>query len=193
MKITLMAGIGLISLAPVLLAQDFDFKMLDKLSEHAKSSTNISLDEDSLVMVSKIFASQHGKDGEQLQSILKNLNGIYIRSYDFDKPGQYSEAELAPLRAYLKRPGWKPVLDVHEDKEWTQIYLLTLAGNKMGGMALVSTEPTSLTVVYINGELDLADLQKLSDDMGLDFNVRGLAGSKAGAGKMTDNKSKTAK
>jgi hypothetical protein len=167
LRTSVLAAIALLSVVPGVLAQEFDFKTLDKLGVNAKSSTNVTLDADMLKLAVGFLANDDDKDGAAIKSLVGNLKGIYVRAYEFDKPGQYAEADLAPLRAILKQPRWKNVVDVREDKESTQVYFLPTANNKLGGVALISTEPTSLTVVYIDGELSMSDLQKLSGNMGI--------------------------
>lgn len=175
MKKILMTGL-LFAIAPVLFAQDFDFHSLDKLAAVARSSTNLTFDANMLKFAAGFLGSDGDKDAASLKSMVANLKGIYIRAYEFDKPGQYSESDVAPLRAYLKQAKWSPILEVKEDKEWTQIFVLPATnGTKIGGLAVVSTEPTSLTVVYIDGAIDPADLEKLNGNLGIP-DIKGLDG-----------------
>jgi len=162
---------------PALAAQDFDFSVLDKLGANAKSSTNVTLDADMLKMASN-FLDNGDKNAAGIKAMVSGLKGVYVREYQFEKAGQYAEADLAPLREFLKQPKWKAVVDVKDPKESTQVYFLSGANDKLGGMAVVSTEPTALTVVYINGEIDANDLQKLSGNMGIP-DLGKLTGGKA--------------
>ena len=173
-------------------AQDFDFKTLDKLAAVAKSSTNLTLDASTLKMASAFLGNDNDKDAASIKSLVAKVKGIYIRAYEFDKPGQYSESDVAPLRAYLKQPRWKAILESKAANEWTQVFLLPTANDsKLGGLAIVSTEPTSLTVVYIDGELDPDDLRKLGGNLGIP-EINGLSGKPADS-KKADNKTKTGK
>ena len=194
MKMTLKTLIpaAIFLFAPVLSAQDFDFKTLDKLAAIAKSSTNLTLDASTLKMAAGFLGGGGDKDAAAIKSLVANLKGIYIRAYEFDKPGQYSESDVAPLRAYLKQPRWKAVLESKDGTEWTQVFLLPTANDaKLGGLAVVSTEPTSLTVVYIDGALSPEDLDKLSGNLGVP-EIKGIPDVKAAPPK-ADNKTKTAK
>jgi hypothetical protein len=180
----------ILTLAPALFAQDFDFTKLDKLAAIAKSSTNLTLDASTLKMAAAFLGSDNDKDAAAIKSLVANIKGIYIRAYEFDKPGQYAESDVAPLRAYLKQPRWKAILESkdRDGKEWTQVFLLPSANDtKLGGLAVVSTEPTSLTVVYIDGELNPDDLRKLSGNLGIP-EIDGLQGKPSDT-KKTDNKS----
>jgi hypothetical protein len=175
MKTVLIAGL-LFSIAPAVFAQDFDFHTLDKLAAVAKSSTNVTLNADMLKLAAGFLGSDNDKDAASIKAMVANLKGIYVREYEFDKPGQYSESDVAALRASLKQPKWSAIVEVKEDKEWTQVFVLPIANStKLGGLAVVSTEPTSLTVVYIDGSIDPADLEKLSGNMGIP-EIKGLDG-----------------
>jgi len=194
MKTLISAAIAIVAsalAAPSLRAQDFDFKTLDKLSAVAKSSTNVTLDGTLLQLAAGFLGSDNDKDAASVKSLVAKMKGVYVRAYEFDKPGQYSESDIAPLRALLKPPKWMTVLETKEGKEWTQIFLAPAANNKIAGLAVVSTDPTSLTVVYIDGELTPGDLEKLSGNMGIP-EIHGLSGGKP-ADPKADNKNKTNK
>ncbi|HEX4277351.1 MAG TPA: DUF4252 domain-containing protein [Bryobacteraceae bacterium] len=142
--------------------QGFDFKVLDKLGANATESTNITLDGNTLKLASAFLG-----DDKDVKDVVKNLKGIYIRSFEFAKSGQYKEADLAPLRAYLKSPRWNKIVDVKETDETSEIYLLPLANGQLGGLAIISAEPKELTVVFIEGVLNMDDIGKLSGNMGI--------------------------
>jgi hypothetical protein len=175
-KALILCAIALFTSVPALFGQDFDFKTLDKLGAAATSSTNVTLNANLLKLAAGLLGNDDKNDAG-LKSLVSNLKGIYVRSYEFDKPGQYAESDLAPLRAFLKQPKWSAVVDVREKGESTQVYFLETDNNKLGGVAVVSTEPTALTVIYINGEISREDLEKLSGNMGIP-DIKGLANIK---------------
>jgi hypothetical protein len=154
--------------------QNFDFKQLDKLGVNASGSTNITLEGDTL----KLATSFLGDDN----SSLRNLTGIYVRSFEFEKPGQYKEADLAPLRAYLRTLQWTKVVDVKENDEASEVYVHALPNNKLGGFAIVDVEPTEVTVVFIAGSLNISDIGKLSG-LGIPDIHLGRGGKKSGDSK----------
>ncbi len=140
---------------PAMAQQNFDFKTLDKLAANAKESTNITLEGDVLKLATSFLGS--GADS------LKNLTGVYVRSYEYEKPGQYREEDLAPLRAYIKSLNWTKIVDVKESEETTEIYLHPLPDSKLGGLAIVSAEAKEVTVVFISGVLNAGDLTRLGN------------------------------
>ena len=144
---------------PAFAQQNFDFKSLDKLGANATGSTNITLEGDTL----KLATSFLGDD----KSVFRNLTGVYVRSFEFDKPGQYKEADLAPLRAYLKTLQWSKIVDTKDANETSEIYVQALPNNKIGGLAIVSAEPKEVSVVFISGVLNVSDLAKLGGNLGI--------------------------
>jgi Domain of unknown function (DUF4252) len=144
---------------PALAQQNFDFKSLDKIGANATGSTNISLEGDTLKLATSIFGGDSGP--------LKNLTGVYVRSFEFGKTGQYKEADLAPLRAYVASLKWVKIIDSKEAEESSEIYVKTLPDNKLGGLAIISAEPKEVTVVFISGSLNMSDIPKLSGNFGL--------------------------
>jgi hypothetical protein len=144
---------------PAFAQQNFDFKSLDKLGANATGSTNITLEGDTL----KLATSFLGDD----KSVFRNLTGVYVRSFEFDKSGQYKEADLAPLRAYLKTLQWSKIVDTKDANEASEIYLQPLPNNRVGGLAIVSAEPKEVTVVFISGALNMSDIAKLGGNLGI--------------------------
>jgi len=148
-------------------AQDFDLKALDRLGANATSTANVTLNAAMLKLGAAFLDADGDTDAEALKSMLGKLKAIYVRAYKFDKPGQYSEADLAPLRAMLSSPKWTAVVDAREGRESSQVYFLMAPNEKLGGVAVISTEPQKVTVVYIDGELDPSDIAKLSGNIGI--------------------------
>ena len=158
---------------PALAQQGFDFKSLDKIGANATDSTNITLEGDTLKLATNFLGGD--KDA------FKNLTGVYVRSFEFAKTGQYRDADLAPVRDYLKGLQWPKILDVKEDGEWTQIYMRALADGRLGGFALVSAEAKEVTVIFIAGVFSMGDLGKLSGDLGIPSAVLDHGGKKSAA------------
>lgn len=167
---------------PAMAQQSFDFKTLDKLAANAKESTNITLEGDALKLATGFLGQ--GADS------LKGLTGVYVRSYEYEQPGQYKEEDLAPLRAYIKSLNWAKIVDVKEPKESTEIYLHPLPDSKLGGLAIVSAEAKEITVVLISGVMNAADLGKLGGNFGVPSSVLNYGGKDSGSKKNPDDQKK---
>jgi hypothetical protein len=157
-----------VCLASAARAQDFDVKALDKLGANATSMANVTLNAAMLRLGAAFLGNDGDTESEGLKAMLGKLKGVYIRVYKFDKPGQYSDSDLAPIRAMLSAPKWTAVVDVRERQQSTQIcFLMSASSDKLGGVAVVTAEPRKVTVIYIDGEMDPSDIAKLSGNLGI--------------------------
>jgi Domain of unknown function (DUF4252) len=134
---------------------------LDGLASKAKATVDITLDSSMLQMAGGFLGgNDKGKDAAQLKELLAGLKAITVRSYEFKEEGQYRREDLDPIRAQLRAPGWSKIVSVTEEKELTEIYMRTEQG-KVAGFAIIAAEPKELTVVAIEGTINLNDLSKL--------------------------------
>lgn len=155
---------------PVAGQMAFDFKSLDKLDALATNKTKVTLDADMLRLAAAFLGgdkSDQHPDSQELKSLVSGLKGVYVRTWEFDKDGRYSPSDLEPLRAYLKQQQWNMIVESQEGRDLSEVYVQAQAGDRFGGVAIVSEEPRELTVVYINGSMTLSDLEKLSGSMGI--------------------------
>jgi hypothetical protein len=155
------------SLLP-LSAQDVKFpESFDKLAAKAKETVNINLDGSMLQLAGNFLSGQ--KSGEAtVKQLAAGLKGLYVRSFEFAEDGQYTDADVAPIRSQLAgAKGWSKIVDVAEKNEHTEVYARSEA-DKIVGMAVIAAESRELTVVYVDGPIDLARLSKL---VNLDLDV----------------------
>jgi len=143
--------------------EGFDFKTLDKLGAHAKESTNITLDGDTLKAAGNLL----GDAKDPASSAAKNVKSVYVRTFKFAEAGQYDAADLAPLRSYLDKQNFKKIVDSKSATESTEVRLQTRPNDRIGGLAIVSTKAMEVTVVFIAGDMSMNDLSSLSGSMGL--------------------------
>ncbi|MFL6310928.1 MAG: DUF4252 domain-containing protein [Terriglobales bacterium] len=137
---------------------------LDKLSEKAARVTDVTLDGSLLQFAVNLIekADADDKDVEQLQSIIKNLKGIYIKSFEFDEASQYSKGDVDAIRSQLTSPRWSKIVQSMEKRrnEYDEIYVLR-NGNKVGGVVILVAEPRELTVVNLVGDVPMDKVASL--------------------------------
>lgn len=103
--------LGLLPLA----AQEIKIpESLERLAAKAKETVNVSLDANMLQLAGNFLSTQ--KEGEaKVRELTGKLKGVYVRSFEFEKEGEYSDADVQPLRAQLTRErGWSRIVDVAE-------------------------------------------------------------------------------
>jgi hypothetical protein len=132
---------------------------LNGLAAKAKESVDVTLDSN-LIQMANGFLGGAGKDGDKVRGVLAGLKAITVKSYKFDQTGQYRMEDLEPILAQLRTPGWSKIVSTHEKDEMSEIYTRTEQG-KIVGFAIVAAEPKELTVVAIEGTINLNDLAAL--------------------------------
>ena len=102
------------------------------------------------------------KAPEKVKGSVANVSRLVVRNYEFDKTGQYSDADLEPIRKQVSAgTGWSRVVNTKEEHESVEIYMLASQGGKLGGFLLIAAEEKELTVVHVVGSIDLASLQEV--------------------------------
>jgi hypothetical protein len=156
-----------IAVAPVWAADDFKLPMsLDKLAEHATKSVDVTLDQSTLQLASG-FLSKDDPDEAQVKKMISKLKGIYVRSFEFDKEGQYSMSDVQAMRAQLKGSNWARIVGVKSIKgENSEVYLLK-NGDQIAGIVVLDAEPKELTIVHIDGSISPEELSRLGGHLGI--------------------------
>jgi hypothetical protein len=138
-----------------------------ELAARASNVTEVTLGKNMLSFAAK-FMDSKDKDQANVRQLIEGLDGIYVRSYDFDKEGQYSMAEIDQLRKQFETPEWSPLVRTRQRKtgETTDV-LVKLVNGEPHGMFVLSVEPKELTIVLILGPIHMDDLGKLKGIGGL--------------------------
>jgi hypothetical protein len=163
LKLAIMA----IAVAPVWAADDFKLPVnLEKLAERAKESVDVTLDKSTLQLASG-FLSKDDPDEVQVKKLITKLNGIYVRSFEFEREGQYSMSDVQELRQQLRGPNWSRIVGVKSMKgENSEVYILK-NGDQIGGIVVLDAEPKELTIVHVDGSISPDELSRLGGHMGI--------------------------
>jgi hypothetical protein len=160
----------LLTLAPVLSAKAQDSRIqmsgLDHLAAKASQTVDVNLDERLMRLAARVF-NDKDEDEREIKKLVAGLKGIYVKSFEFDADGQYTEADVETIRTQLKAPGWTRLVNVTSKKEGVvEVYVL-FSGDIVNGMAVLHTDDRELTVVNIAGPVDLDKLAKLEGQLGV--------------------------
>jgi len=60
----------------------------------------------SMLQLASGFLSKDDPDEAQVKKLVSKLKGVYVRSFEFDKEGQYSMSDVEAIRSQLRGPGW---------------------------------------------------------------------------------------
>lgn len=138
-----------------------------ELAAKATNVTEVTLGKNMLEFAAKFM---NNKDGDQAATrrLIEGLDGIYVRDYEFEKPGEYSMDDVEKLRQAFETPEWSPVVREREGKkgESTDV-LMKMVNGESHGLFVLSAEAKELSIVLILGPIRMEDLGKISGVAGL--------------------------
>ncbi len=137
---------------------------LDLLANKASETVDVKLDERLMATTARFFS---GKDDADIKNVLKGIKGIYVKSFTFEKEGEYSQLEVDSVVSQLRGSTWSKVVSVKSKKGDNVEVYLNMVGDQITGLAVLSMEPREFTVVNIVGPIDLEKLSKLEGQFGV--------------------------
>ncbi|HEY6329010.1 MAG TPA: DUF4252 domain-containing protein [Blastocatellia bacterium] len=146
-----------------------DLSNLGRLAEKASQTVDVDLDERMIRLASKFLSGSHSADEAKLKDIVSKLKGIYVKSYEFDRDGQYSESDIKPLLAQLGAPAWSKIVAAISKKngEDVRVYVMKAPDMSIQGLAVLVIEPRELTVVNVIGPIDIEKISELEGSFGI--------------------------
>src|SRR6185312_8305311 len=104
-----------------------------ELAAHASNVTEVTLGKNMLAFAAK-FMNGDNKNDVATRRLIEGLDGIYVRDYEFDKPGQYSPDEVESLRKSFETPEWTPIVRERDRKngETTDVMMKMVNGESQG-------------------------------------------------------------
>ena len=164
----------------------------DRLASKADEVDNVTLDKNMLQLASKFMKDDNEQDSAEVNRIISKLDGIYVRHLEFKKEGEFSDADVEPIRNQLTGPEWSRIVEVKEkeSKENVAVYIRSLNG-KTAGLVVVAEEPMELTFVHLDGEINLEEVGALSGNFGIPNTLAATQAAKA-SGQKTKGKNSNA-
>jgi hypothetical protein len=156
----------------------FPVALEKELAGRASHYTEVSMDKKMLAFASR-FLNDKEEDDAEAKRLLEKLEGIYVREYDFDKPGQYTPADLQRVRSQFAGSDWSPMVRERSKTggEDTDVYIKMVNG-KVQGLFVLDAEPKELDLVYIVGSIDPEELTKLDGNFGIPKGVGAHVGKR---------------
>lgn len=138
----------------------------DSLTNKATQSVNITLDPSLLGLAAGFLDSGKPEDAAT-KEIVSGLQGIYVRSYKFDKDFAYPVADVDMVRKQLTAPGWQRLVQVRDKSQANVDIYLSVDQGRANGLAIISSQPREFTIVNIVGSIDLQKLHRLEGKLGV--------------------------
>ncbi len=136
---------------------------LTNLEKQASERVKITLDKPMLDFAAR-FLEKDDPDTEKVQTIIKDLEGIYVRVFSFEHGKAYSETDVDNIRKQLG-PDWSRLVEVR-GRENVDFYVKR-DGEKIKGFILISAEPSELVLVNIQGSIRPEQLNELEGFAGI--------------------------
>ena len=138
------------------------------LASRAVEKVDVTLDSNMLQLAGKFLSDSKADEGD-VKKLIGGLKSIYVRSFEYDKEGDYNPADVESVRAQFRGPGWSRIAGVEskKEKENADVFVLTDKDGKFGGLAVVAAEPKEVTIVTIAGSIDPAQFGSLMGKFGI--------------------------
>lgn len=135
------------------------------LAEKADEVVDVTLDADMLRIASRFFSGKKA-DERAMRDMISGLQGIYVRSYEFAKEGEYDAALADRVRSQLGA-NWKALVTVRSKKKENVNIFADMRGEEIYGLVIIAAEPREFTVVNIVGRIDIERLADLEGEFGI--------------------------
>ena len=135
------------------------------LADKAQEVVDVTLDANMLRLAAK-FLSGHDSDERAVRDMINGLEGIYVRSYEFAKAGEYDPALIDRVKSQLGST-WKPLVTVRSKTKENVNIMADMRGDRVVGLVIIAAEPREFTIVNIQGPIDIDRLADLSGQFGI--------------------------
>jgi hypothetical protein len=140
---------------------------LDHLTPKASQTIVINIDERVLKLGAPFLKSTDPNE-VKIKELLDGVKGIYVKSFMFEKEGEFSEADVQVVRSQLNSPDWLKIVEVRSQKEGENIDVFIKTDNtKIEGIAVIAFNSKELTVVNIIGSVDMDKLRQMEGQFGI--------------------------
>ena len=141
---------------------------LDKLFPKAVETIDVRV-EGSLLQVASKFLRSDKADEAAIKEIILALKGVYVKGVEFDKEGEYNEADVEAVRRQLAAPGWDRIVGVRSkrDGENVEVFLMINNDSVIEGIGVLISDPKQIMVVNVVGPLDPEKINNLRGQFGI--------------------------
>jgi hypothetical protein len=156
-----------------------------ELAARASEATEITLDKKMLSLASRVMDGNDTYD-DATRKLIENLDGIYIRNYEFDKEGLFTTEQVEQLRKYFETGEWSSLVRNRDRKtgESSDI-MVKLVNGESHGLFILNVEPKEISIVLVLGPIQMSDLKKVKHI------VKGVVKGRGGAEKSMPAKGKS--
>ncbi len=170
LKLMSIAIVAAVCVAAPVYAQNARLQIdhLDRLFPKAVETIDVRIDGSLLLMASKFLRSDKA-DEAAVKEIVQALKGVYVKGVEFDKEGEYTEADVEAVRQQLAAPGWDRIVGVRSkrDGENVEVFLMINNDAVIEGIGVLISDPKQIMVVNVVGPLDPDKINNLRGQFGI--------------------------
>lgn len=144
---------------------NLDLPGLAGLADRADDVVDVTLDASMIKLAAKFLGGDDPEERE-VRDMISGLQGIYVRSFEFAKEGEYDRKLIDQIKTQLG-PSWKPLVTVRSKTKENVNIMADLRGDRVVGLVILSAEPRELTIVNIVGNIDIDRLSRLEGEFGI--------------------------
>jgi hypothetical protein len=140
---------------------------LHALEARASDSAEVTLDAHLLGLAARLLDPARPEEARARQAVT-GLKSIVVRSYSFDADLSPADRDLEPIRRQLETPAWNRIVSnrSRRDATRTDIYL-SVDGAAAKGLVVLTSAPREVTIISIEGAIDLDKLRRLEGQLGI--------------------------
>lgn len=143
---------------------NLDVPGLAGLADRADEVVDVTLDANMLKLAARFLGND--ADEREFRELISGLQGIYVRSFEFSKEGEYDRALIDRFRSQLGGT-WQPLVTVKSKTKENVNIMADVRGDKIFGLVILAAEPREFTVVNIVGNIDIDRLSRLEGEFGI--------------------------
>lgn len=144
------------------------FENLNYLDSRASEIVEVNIDGKLLDLAKRVMVKVDDKNAKTVGEAIKDLEGIYVRIFKFEKDNEYNSSDIDQIRAQLQSPGWTKLANVRSKKNNQKIDVFTMfTGDTMSGLAVVISEDRSIALVNVIGPIDIDLLAELGGKLNI--------------------------
>jgi hypothetical protein len=141
---------------------------LERLSSRAVETVDVTVDEKLLALTGRFFNENRSPDEKLVKDIIKDLKGVFVKRFVFEKENEYTDADVEAIRSQLNGPGWSKIVGVRSKRQGANVDVHIMTDESLiKGLAVLVAEPKALTVVNIVGPIDVEKLSQLGGKFGI--------------------------
>lgn len=134
----------------------------------ARATETVDVNVGGLLLGLARWATTNERESDPNLAILDDIKSVLVRSYKFEKDGEYSRSDVDQVRDQLRAPAWNAMVQVHKrDAQEDVDIFICVEDNKTCGLAVIATQPREFTVVSIEGSIDIDRLAQIEGEFGI--------------------------